>query len=151
MRLCATTNRLLPVRNVRIPTSSCLRRVLTSKSDQNPCHCKVIGPTIGFVITVCMAVSRREPTRRGLSIANQCFRLFAGQPLCSAAAVRQMQARSKRGTPIAIPVLTMTGFLLFRWTQAMLSVMPYRYDSRLVRQTRGAFPFFHFRDPGNPV
>lgn len=31
--------------------------VLTQISDQNPCHCKVIGPTIGFVITVCMAVS----------------------------------------------------------------------------------------------
>ncbi|CAG5156525.1 uncharacterized protein ALTATR162_LOCUS4322 [Alternaria atra] len=25
-------------------------------TDQNPCHCKVIGPTIGFVVTVGMAI-----------------------------------------------------------------------------------------------
>ncbi|KAF2707895.1 hypothetical protein K504DRAFT_383357, partial [Pleomassaria siparia CBS 279.74] len=24
--------------------------------DQNPCHCKVVGPTIGFAVTVVMAV-----------------------------------------------------------------------------------------------
>lgn len=26
-------------------------------TDQNPCHCKVVGPTIGFLVTVGMAVS----------------------------------------------------------------------------------------------
>lgn len=25
-------------------------------SDQNPCHCKVVGPTIGFGVAVVMAV-----------------------------------------------------------------------------------------------
>ncbi|OCK85188.1 hypothetical protein K432DRAFT_287323 [Lepidopterella palustris CBS 459.81] len=25
-------------------------------TDQNPCHCKVVGPTIGFGVTVVMAV-----------------------------------------------------------------------------------------------
>ncbi|KAF2816744.1 uncharacterized protein BDZ99DRAFT_609 [Mytilinidion resinicola] len=25
-------------------------------TDQNPCHCKVVGPTLGFAVTVVMAV-----------------------------------------------------------------------------------------------
>ncbi|KAL5371249.1 hypothetical protein DPSP01_014401 [Paraphaeosphaeria sporulosa] len=25
-------------------------------TDQNPCHCKVVGPTIGFLVTVGMAI-----------------------------------------------------------------------------------------------
>jgi hypothetical protein len=31
-------------------------------TDQNPCHCKVVGPTIGFLVTVGMAV-RSYPSR----------------------------------------------------------------------------------------
>ncbi|KAK6821111.1 hypothetical protein PG990_013130 [Apiospora arundinis] len=25
-------------------------------TDQNPCRCKVVGPTLGFVTTVCLAI-----------------------------------------------------------------------------------------------
>ncbi|KAF2020234.1 hypothetical protein BU24DRAFT_419789 [Aaosphaeria arxii CBS 175.79] len=25
-------------------------------TDQNPCHCKVVGPTLGFIVTVCAAI-----------------------------------------------------------------------------------------------
>lgn len=26
-------------------------------TDQNPCHCKVVGPTLGFIVTIGAAVS----------------------------------------------------------------------------------------------
>lgn len=46
-----------PVRNVGNSRSKCFMPFLTpTNRDQNPCHCKVIGPTIGFVVTVGMAV-----------------------------------------------------------------------------------------------
>ncbi|KAL2014030.1 hypothetical protein VTN00DRAFT_1555 [Thermoascus crustaceus] len=25
-------------------------------TDQNPCRCKVVGPTLGFIVTICAAV-----------------------------------------------------------------------------------------------
>lgn len=28
----------------------------SATADQNPCHCKVVGPTLGFAVAVCSAV-----------------------------------------------------------------------------------------------
>ena len=69
-----------------------------------------------------------EPTSTLIS-----YRLSAGQPPCSAAAVRQMRVRSKRDACEHFfgHHLTVTGFLLYQWTQATLSVTPSQYDSLL--------------------
>ena len=34
-------------------------------TDQNPCHIKVVGPTLGFVTAVVMAVSRESQQNYG--------------------------------------------------------------------------------------
>jgi len=38
-------------------------------SDQNPCHCKIVGPTLGFVTTIVAAVSSQfdSPSMRRLN------------------------------------------------------------------------------------
>jgi len=34
---------------------------LTSSEDQNPCHLKIVGPTLGFILTILLAVSMQLP------------------------------------------------------------------------------------------
>jgi hypothetical protein len=85
---------MLPVWNVRAiyPTGS--RQLLIYKNrDQNPCHCKVIGPTIGFVVTVGMAVGlvRNQLPLTSLTL----LRSSAGQRHCSAAVAPPMPERRK--------------------------------------------------------
>lgn len=36
--------------------------ILTGNSKDNPCRCKIVGPTLGFVVTVGMAVCPRRPS-----------------------------------------------------------------------------------------
>jgi hypothetical protein len=61
-------------------------------SDQNPCHCKVIGPTIGFIVTVGMAVGLVLPARDHLLMY---LRSSAGPHRFSAAVARLIRERGK--------------------------------------------------------
>jgi len=94
--------------------------------DQNPCHCKVVGPTFGFVITVGMAV-------RNMPIHNVCTdhwiqtdRVLAREP---AVLLLRNGCREKVSSrPGHLTTANYVGCRRFRLTLAMRSRMPFRYD-----------------------
>lgn len=62
-------------------------------TDQNPCHCKVVGPTIGFGVAIALAVSRNTELPWGTT--DKSSRSSAGQPHCFADVVLLSEARSE--------------------------------------------------------
>ncbi|RMX99884.1 hypothetical protein D0868_09306 [Hortaea werneckii] len=51
-------------------------------TNQNPCHVKIVGPTLGFIVGVCMANAR--DSRRYVRSDKQCDTLLATTILSNA-------------------------------------------------------------------
>jgi hypothetical protein len=65
--------------------------LLTGRSKDNPCRCKIVGPTIGFVVTVGMAVCPKRYIHRVAQRTNHIdpLRSFAGPHPSYVAAARR--------------------------------------------------------------
>lgn len=66
-------------------------------TNQNPCHCKIVGPTIGFGVAVVMAVSEIPFTLLSGNSRLQRSRLSAGPLPFSVDAARPMPERGLLG------------------------------------------------------
>ncbi|KAF2502653.1 hypothetical protein BU16DRAFT_16508 [Lophium mytilinum] len=83
-------------------------------TDQNPCHCKVVGPTIGFAVTVVMAVV--------------CWPASLFCCCCATETGKQYDSPSPPRDVVWDYPDAYLGFLRLRWIQGTRSVMRYRSD-----------------------